>query len=200
MKFSLHSNRYWIRIKIRSFFDSPLLFINFKALKRHFTILFLGLFLWGCSPLSSQFSASPQVIASEPLPQSQGQQLPIAATMTIGDDVIELEVAQSEEQQAMGLMYRTQLAPNRGMLFPFSPPRVARFWMKNTLIPLDMIFLYQGQIQAILPNVPPCHRDPCPVYGPFKEIDQVIELAEGQAKVLNLTVGDRLTIQSVNLP
>jgi uncharacterized membrane protein (UPF0127 family) len=63
-----------------------------------------------------------------------------------------------------------------------------------------MIFLYQGQIQAILPNVPPCHRDPCPVYGPFKEIDQVIELAEGQAKVLNLTVGDRLTIQSVNLP
>jgi uncharacterized membrane protein (UPF0127 family) len=86
------------------------------------------------------------------------------------------------------------------MLFPFSPPRVARFWMKNTLIPLDMIFLYQGQIQAILPNVPPCHRDPCPVYGPFKEIDQVIELAEGQAKVLNLTVGDRLTIQSVNLP
>jgi uncharacterized membrane protein (UPF0127 family) len=86
------------------------------------------------------------------------------------------------------------------MLFPFSPPRVARFWMKNTLIDLDMIFVQRGRIVAILDRVPPCRQDPCPVYGPWLEVEQVIELAAGQAERLGLKVGDALTVQAVPSP
>ena len=52
-----------------------------------------------------------------------------------------VEVARTPEEQAHGLMYRQSLAPDRGMIFPYEPPRQVEFWMKNTLIPLDMIFV-----------------------------------------------------------
>ncbi|BFM39434.1 DUF192 domain-containing protein [Synechocystis sp. LKSZ1] len=135
-----------------------------------------------------------------PALSGQGQQLPVTAQLPVAGQVIDLEVAQTPEQQAKGLMFREQLAPNRGMLFAFSPPRVARFWMKNTLIDLDMIFVYQGRIVMILDRVPPCRQDPCPVYGPWAEVDQVIELAAGQAEHLGLKVGDSLTVRAVSSP
>jgi hypothetical protein len=108
---------------------------------------------------------------------------------------ISLEVARTSQEQAMGLMYRTSLAPDRGMLFSFNPPQPVNFWMKNTLIPLDMIFLRNGEIQAIAPNVPPCTTTPCPTYGPQVPIDQVIELRGGRAAELSLKVGDRVNIK-----
>jgi uncharacterized membrane protein (UPF0127 family) len=89
-------------------------------------------------------------------------------------------------------MFRTELPGDRGMLFNFEEPRVARFWMKNTLIPLDMIFLRQGRVKRIIANVPPCNADPCPVYGPLTEVDQVLELKAGQANALGLTVDQSL--------
>lgn len=93
-------------------------------------------------------------------------------------------------------MNRTSLASDRGMLFPFNPPRPAQFWMKNTLIPLDMLFLRNGVIKSIAKNVPPCKADPCPTYGsPNEEIDQVIELRGGSALQLGLKVGDRVSVQ-----
>jgi hypothetical protein len=82
------------------------------------------------------------------------------------------------------------------MLFPFDPPRPASFWMKNTLIPLDMIFLRNGEVKAIEADVPPCTTTPCPSYGPDQiEIDQVIELRAGRAAELGLKVGDRVNIK-----
>ena len=155
--------------------------------------LFLTLLLAGCvttAPVSSQTQAA----------ENQGQKLPITATTTIGQEVIELEVAKTPEQQEIGLMFRTDLAKNRGMIFLFSPPRVTRFWMKNTLIPLDMIFLREGMIQSISASVPPCKRDPCPSYGPFVEIDQVVELASGRAKELGLKKGDHLKVEFTKHP
>lgn len=124
-----------------------------------------------------------------------GQQLPIEATVTIGDQRIQLEVAKTVEQQAIGLMYRTELADDRGMLFPFEFPRRASFWMKNCLISLDMVFLRDGRVESIFSNVPPCQADPCPTYGPNVLIDQVIELRGGRAAELGLKVGDRLTVK-----
>ena len=161
----------------------------FRPLTRPLTVAIVTLGLWGCSSLPS---SPPFSLLAQSPPQSQ--QLPITAQLTVGNTVIELETARTPEEQAIGLMNRTELAENRGMIFPFSPPRVARFWMKNTLIPLDMIFVYQGEIKAIAMDVPPCRRDPCPVYGPMTEVDHVIELAAGQAKALNLQPGDRLEV------
>jgi uncharacterized protein len=144
--------------------------------------------------LSQQPTPAPVVSSS---PTNAGQMLPISAQAEIRGQRISLEVARTRQQQQMGLMYRTSLADNRGMLFPFDPPQPTSFWMKNTKIPLDMIFLRDGQVKAIFANVPPCKADPCPSYGPENTIliDQVIELRAGRAAELGLKVGDRVTIK-----
>lgn len=128
-------------------------------------------------------------------PSPKGQTLPITATTDIKGQVIELEVAQTRQQQATGLMFRKSLPDNRGMLFSFAQPQVTSFWMKNVSIPLDMIFLYQNKVKAIASNVPPCTTNPCPVYGPNTIIDRVIELRGGRAEELGLKVGDSVKIE-----
>jgi len=94
-------------------------------------------------------------------------------------------------------MYRTSLAADQGMLFVYEPPQPVSFWMKNTKIPLDMVFLRDGQVKMLKANVPPCTTNPCPTYGPGSEvaIDQVIELQAGRAAQLRLKIGDRMNIK-----
>ena len=132
-------------------------------------------------------------------PSNSAQILPVTAKTTINQTIIELEVAQTQKQQALGLMFRQSLPKNRGMLFPFDEPQITQFWMKNVTISLDMIFLYQGEVKAIAEDVPPCVADPCPVYGPNILIDRVLELGGGRAKELNLQVGDRLKIEFLDI-
>ncbi len=121
--------------------------------------------------------------------------LPITAQAQMAGQRISLEVTRTPQEQAMGLMYRTSLADDRGMLFSFVPPRPVSFWMKNTKIPLDMVFLRNGEVKAIAANVPPCTAEPCPSYGPQIPIDQVIELRGGRAAELGLKVGDRVSVE-----
>jgi uncharacterized membrane protein (UPF0127 family) len=121
--------------------------------------------------------------------------LPIAAQVEIADQIVELEVARTPSEQAMGLMFREELADNRGMLFSFANPRPVSFWMRNVLINLDMIFLRNGEVVAIANNVPPCETQTCPTYGPNATVDQVIELRGGRAAELGLQPGDTLTIE-----
>lgn len=140
----------------------------------------------------------PQVQAQK-LPDTQelkkGQTLPITAQAIVSGEKINLEVAKTPQEQAMGLMYRNFLPDDRGMLFSFNSPRQTNFWMKNCLISLDIIFLKSGTVKAIAENVPPCLADPCPTYGPNVLIDQVIELRGGRAAELDLKVGDRIVIK-----
>lgn len=148
--------------------------------------------LVGCySPISATVT-TPSVQAQKP--DNLGQTLPISAYATIAGRKFELEVARTPQQQATGLMYRTSLANNRGMLFAFESPRPIRFWMKNTRIPLDMIFLRDGTVQAIAASVPPCTTQTCPSYGPNSAVNQVIELQGGLAAKLGLKVGDQVKI------
>ncbi len=132
-------------------------------------------------------------------PTGQGQKLPESAQITIRGETIRLEVAKTAEEQSRGLMYRTSLAKDRGMIFVFSPPSPVRFWMKNTLIPLDMIFMSNGVVKYIGAKIPPCAADPCPSYGPDQkiDIDRVIELPSGRAAELKLKVGDRLKVRYI---
>ncbi|WP_445174732.1 DUF192 domain-containing protein [Microcoleus sp.] len=125
-----------------------------------------------------------------------GQLLPISVNTIVGDRAIGLEVAKTPQEQATGLMFRTELPDDRGMFFPIEPARNVRFWMKNVLIELDMVFLREGVVQAIIPNVPPCLSETCPNYGPDVPVDGVIELRGGRAAQLGLKVGDRIP----NLP
>jgi uncharacterized membrane protein (UPF0127 family) len=164
----------------------------------------LSILLMGCAtsvpakvvetPLQSgETLPTPPLLSSSPT--NKGQMLPISAQAQMAGQQIKLEVARTPQERAMGLMYRTELAADRGMLFAFVPPQPVSFWMKNTLIPLDMVFLRKGQVKAITANVPPCRTEPCPSYPSGVAIDQVIELRGGRAAELGLKVGDRVNIR-----
>jgi uncharacterized membrane protein (UPF0127 family) len=99
-----------------------------------------------------------------------------------------VEVARSGEEQATGLMNRQSLAPDRGMIFPYDPPQDAAFWMKNTLIPLDMIFIRSdGSIARIAANTVPLSLDPVPAGEP---VAAVLEIAGGRSAELGIRPGD----------
>lgn len=162
-------------------------------------VIVLSMVMLGCSTSKLALPNTEQILAEvNQVGQLPGQILPIEATVVMGNEVIELEVTRTPRQQALGLMFRESLPDNRGMLFSFEEPKIARFWMKNVTIHLDMVFLLDGQIQAIVANVPPCTSTPCPVYGPDKLVNQVIELRGGRASELGLQPGDRLNIEFVN--
>ena len=155
------------------------------------------LFLLGCSPTLPVADAGATGILTSQSPRAttSGQVLPVSARARIADRPIELEVAKTVEQQAMGLMYRTSLPDDRGMLFDFKSAWSVNFWMKNCKISLDMIFLLDGVVEAIELSAPPCTADPCPTYGPDTAVDQVIELRGGRAAELGVKVGDRIEIE-----
>ena len=101
-----------------------------------------------------------------------------------------VEVARTAEQQSTGLMFRRSLPANRGMIFPYDPPVPASFWMKNTLIPLDMIFIRaDGRIARIAANTVPESLDPGPAGEP---VAAVLEIRGGRSAELGLRAGDRV--------
>lgn len=156
----------------------------------------LSLLLMSCTTAPTSLGDSPAEAAAPQADRGPAQSLPISAEVQIADQVIQLEVARTPEEQATGLMYRTSLPDDRGMLFSFEPPRAVQFWMQHTLIPLDMVFIRDGEVKAIVASAQPCTSSPCPVYGPRREVvNQVIELRGGRAAELGLAVGDRVTIR-----
>ena len=120
----------------------------------------VGIFLLGFS-LSVQ--SIPTIQNKTPSVQSvpdlkstpQGQKLPVTAQVAIGAEIIMLEVARTSQEQSTGLMYRTDLAKDRGMLFVFSPARPVSFWMKNTLIPLSVAYLADDGVIVNIEDMKP---------------------------------------------
>jgi uncharacterized membrane protein (UPF0127 family) len=157
----------------------------------------ISIFLLGCSPtLRIKNTGATGILGNQSATATtSGQVLPVSARVRIADHPIKLEVAKTAEQQDIGLMYRTSLPDDRGMLFEFKPARGVNFWMKNCKISLDMIFLRDGVVEAIELSAPPCTADPCPTYGSDTAVDRVIELRGGRAAELGIKVGDRIKIQ-----
>lgn len=101
-----------------------------------------------------------------------------------------VELARSSQEQAKGLMFRTAMGANEGMLFPFDPPRDASFWMKNTVIPLDIIFIgTDGKVLNISANAAPYSLEPRSSEGVTKA---VLELNGGRAAELGIAPGARV--------
>lgn len=112
-----------------------------------------------------------------------------------GGGIIHVEIADTMKKRAEGLMYRQHLARDRGMLFTFDQAQPWTFWMKNTKIPLDIIWLNEKkQIIHIARNVPICTRadDGCPQYQPNDPAMYVLELGGGEADRLKLEKGSKL--------
>jgi uncharacterized membrane protein (UPF0127 family) len=112
--------------------------------------------------------------------------------------VYAIELALTPEQQEQGLMFRESLPERTGMLFVFAETAPHHFWMKNTMIPLDMIWMDEaGTVLFISAGTPPCKADPCPTYGPDFPAKSVLEIAGGKAKSEGVTVGTTLKVQGL---
>jgi uncharacterized membrane protein (UPF0127 family) len=101
-----------------------------------------------------------------------------------------VEVARTPEQQQHGLMDRQSMPADHGMIFPYEPAQAVAFWMKDTLIPLDIIFIAPGgRILRIEENVVPLSLDPV---GSGEAIEAVLELNGGRAAELGIVAGDKV--------
>jgi uncharacterized protein len=113
--------------------------------------------------------------------------------------VYRVELARTPEEQAQGLMFRESLPSRSGMLFLFSDQDVHKFWMKNTMIPLDMIWIDgRGSVLFISSDTPPCKTDPCPTFGPDSSAVAVLEIAGGMAKKEKVELGSVIKFLEVN--
>jgi hypothetical protein len=134
-------------------------------------------------------TASPADAGPTPLPEPS-----IHITTPQGATIV-AELADTVEKRARGLMFRETLPRGRGMLFTFAEPQLWSFWMKNTRISLDIIWMDGNKrIIHIERNVPICTRtdDGCPQYQPNEGAMYVLELAAGSADALKLARGARL--------
>jgi uncharacterized membrane protein (UPF0127 family) len=101
------------------------------------------------------------------------------------------EVADDEPEREVGLMYRTELVSGTGMLFQFPAAQRLSFWMKNTLIPLDLLFFNQGTFVALVPWAKPHDESPL---GPTEPADTVLEVPGGWAAANGVGAGWRLEV------
>ncbi|MDI1295787.1 MAG: DUF192 domain-containing protein [bacterium] len=116
--------------------------------------------------------------------------LPLAIRTAKGVHRFQVEMARTPAEQEKGLMFRKTLGADSGMLFPMAPPRTASFWMENTVIPLDMLFIRtDGTIAFIGANEAPYSRIPVSAGIP---VAAVLELRGGRAAELGIAEGDRV--------
>jgi uncharacterized membrane protein (UPF0127 family) len=111
-----------------------------------------------------------------------------------------LEIAAKREQRAYGYMHRSRVDRGEGMLFIFPESDFHSFWMKNCLVPLDILWLGDDMGVVYLEHdVPPCLKDPCPGYPPMSKARYVLEIRAGMAKKSGLQVGERIHLEGIDL-
>ena len=114
--------------------------------------------------------------------------MPLTIRTATGTHKFSVEVAATPAEQEKGLMFRRTLAPDRGMIFPYDPSQNVAFWMKNTLIPLDMVFIRSdGHVARIAANTVPMSLEPVPSGEP---VAAVLEIAGGRAAQIGMKSGD----------
>ncbi|MDE2195678.1 MAG: DUF192 domain-containing protein [Gammaproteobacteria bacterium] len=116
--------------------------------------------------------------------------------VVLGGQGFSVEIASTETARARGLMFRTRLAADHGMLFIYPDAQPRNFWMKNTLIPLDILFFdAQRRLINITADALPCTADPCATYPSSGPAKYVLELHAGTAQKLGIEPGNRLRIR-----
>lgn len=143
--------------------------------------------LWVTLGLIALLFQTATVIGSPPSPIDRG-------TVTLPNGTVyAVEIPRTSETRERGLMFRAALPPRTGMLFVFETTGRYGFWMKNCMIPLDLIWIDEAKrIVAILPETPPCKADPCPIYQFDVPTRYVLEIPSGAARRENLAIGNVL--------
>ena len=115
-----------------------------------------------------------------------------------GDFTFKIELAKTEAEREKGLMFRTELAPDAGMLFVYPGEQQVSFWMQNTLIPLDMLFIAaDGTVKTIQVNARPYDTTPIPSEVP---VQYVLEIAGGRSDQIGLKPGDKFESGAIGKP
>lgn len=106
-----------------------------------------------------------------------------------------VELAKTEKERDRGLMFRKNLDPDKGMLFIYKKEGIYSFWMANTLIPLDIIWVNQNkEIVFVSENSQPCQSNySCPLINPYKNAQYVLEINGGTAEKIGLKIGDMVS-------
>jgi len=148
--------------------------------------------LTACSPSASSASGAAQPSAAAAVhPLSGLRVVPLTITAKGKRHEFRVEVAATGIEQGKGLMFRTAMGADEGMIFPMDPPRPASFWMRNTVIPLDLIFVGpDGKILNIAANAIPYDESPLTSHGAVKG---VLELNGGRAAQLGILPGDSVS-------
>jgi uncharacterized protein len=155
---------------------------------RHFWTASAALMLLA-APVALPVAVAARTVAGKP--QDGLKMIPL--TIEAGGKLhrYKVEVAATADQQAHGMMFRTEMPPMTGMLFPMSPPRAAGFWMENTLISLDLIFVgSDGRVRNIAAEAVPKSRAVLESMGP---VAAVLELKGGEAARIGLKPGDKVS-------
>ncbi|MEO7277106.1 MAG: DUF192 domain-containing protein [Sphingomicrobium sp.] len=142
-----------------------------------------------CSPQNVQAQNSPvQSVAADSGAQFGLTQVKLTIQSANGDHVFATQIAATPEQQQRGLMFRSSLGAGEAMIFPYSPPQNVAFWMHNTLIPLDMLFIRQDGTIARIVTATALDDTPVPSGEP---VGAVLEIRGGRAGELGIREGDR---------
>lgn len=134
-------------------------------------------------------------ITSSKTESSQEEVLAQESKLTIGEQSFYIETADTSDLRQQGLMYRESMPANRGMLFVWENEQPRTFWMKNTLIPLDMIWINGLNEIVDIQAAEPCKVENCPHYSGKAPAKYVLELNQG---VLRATVGDMVDFSSID--
>lgn len=118
----------------------------------------------------------------------------IIQKVKIGENMLKVEVADTPEKKMHGLMFRSSLDSDMGMIFPFEEESEKRFWMKDTLIPLDMIFINKDKVIVNITTAVPCRKMPCMDYPSGTPAMYVLEINAGEAEKRNIKIWDKIEI------
>lgn len=151
----------------------------------------LLLILPACSPQAAETAPAPAEQQPSVHPVSGLQVVPLTVTPLGGKPhTFRVEVALTPAQQAQGLMFRTTMGPDEGMIFPYNPPQTVSFWMRNTVLSLDIIFIgVDGRVVNIAANATPYSEQSLPAAAP---VSGVLELNAGRAKELGIVAGSKV--------
>lgn len=158
---------------------------------REWTLGLLALPLLACSQQAAEQvpEATGSVVAATLHQVSGLEVIPVTVTTASGAHVFQAELAASREAQGRGLMFRTEMGPDEGMLFPYDEPDIMSFWMRNTVIPLDLIFIDEdGTVINIAAGIPYNEES----VSSERPGIAVLELNAGRSEELGIAPGDKV--------